>query len=97
MNGGTTTFDYWRANSGTPGSYNPIDADKPKFAVSLCGTDVDIDVNDRSGGVVWRLPNIAELGQMSAAASGGARENPAGFSRFLLFMIFFIYLCCPKQ
>jgi hypothetical protein len=76
VNGATTTFPFWSANSGTPGSYNPDATNAPKYAVSLCGTSVGVDDNDRSLGG-WRLPNIAELGQMSTAATGGAPKFSA--------------------
>jgi hypothetical protein len=40
-------------------------------AVSNCASGINVDEADRSLGG-WRLPNIAELGQMSTAATGGA-------------------------
>jgi hypothetical protein len=71
VNESTTKFPYLDNNIGSPGTYNISPENAPKYAVSLCGTDVGVDANDRSGGA-WRLPNIAELGQMSTAATGGA-------------------------
>jgi hypothetical protein len=64
-------FQFWREDTGKPGNYRPSRVEKSQYAVSLCGTAVGVDAKDHHLGG-WRLPNIAELGQMSAAATASA-------------------------
>jgi hypothetical protein len=73
---GNVRFQFWREDTGKPGNYNPSKAEKSRYAVSLCGTSIGVDAKDLGSGD-WRLPNIAELGQMSIAAAVAAPKYNA--------------------
>jgi hypothetical protein len=70
-NGAGNTFQWWSGDNGGP--YTPP---SDSYAVTLCDFASGVhgvDVVDRVPGSNWRLPNIAELGQM---ATDGADESP---------------------